>query len=238
MSFILDALKKSEENRTGDSSPKPGKHVLLPQLPRKNRGLFIAACVLIPLLSLIFGLWIGSKPVDLPPEKKLISKTAPLPRKAIVSANRVAQPIPRQQHAEAVSLAPQSRSAGADVPLQHNISAPVPQRLKTPEPIIPVATQTVTDLQQLPPQIDTEPREQEHPYYAELAQSLRRQIAPLEVSLHFFSPDPARRMLRINGKIRHEKEQITDQLSIVEIQETATLFNYRGNLFLLPAPGR
>jgi general secretion pathway protein B len=90
----------------------------------------------------------------------------------------------------------------------------------------------------IPPETTGIAATEEVPFYDELPPSLQREIGPLRVSLHFFSSDPARRMLRINGTIRHEKENITAALSIMEIRETSSLFNYRGTLFELPAPGQ
>ena len=68
--------------------------------------------------------------------------------------------------------------------------------------------------------------------YRQLPASLREQLPPLDISLHLYADQPARRMVNIDGRMRHEKEQIEKDLSIEEITPDGVIFNYAGRRFL------
>ncbi len=234
MSFILDALKKSEENRSGNLTPQAGKHILIPHFPARKRGVLIAICILIPLLSLMGGWWIGRQP-----EQPAILASDPInqihkadKQPSIPVAKQTRQQLPAQDQTI-------QKNTKAPTPVQkqsQNIVAPVPQRHQ--EVTAPLEALPQSPPNSIPSTAPGTATTEEVPFYDELPSALQRDIGSLRVSLHFFSSDPARRMLRINGTIRHEKENITADLSIAEIRETSTLFNYRGTLFELPAPGQ
>ncbi len=223
MSFILDALKKSEENRTGDLSRQPGRHVLSPGRPARRRWALLLICILVPVVSLVLGWWLGSKPQGTVPQPaELVDQQQPVQMAPPVAASRppVTEAGPPTKIPEPVM--DQAQTAPP-------LSAPVPQKLQeevpVSQPVIVTETPSVTPRPQSPPEFDS------------LPPSLRGEIPALDVSLHFYSPDRARRMVRINGQILHEHEFVADNLTIEEIRESSTLFNYRGQLFELPAPG-
>jgi general secretion pathway protein B len=75
------------------------------------------------------------------------------------------------------------------------------------------------------------------PVYADLSRELRRRLPDLTISLHFFSANPARRMVRINNRLLYEGEAVTDGLVVHEITPTSTVFDYQGLLFEIRGPG-
>ena len=238
MSFILDALKKSEENRTENYAPKAEKHILIPHLRTPKRGFLIAACILIPLLSLVFGWVIGNQPAQtaFQASGQVRALTNPItPARPVPLPAQHQKPEPRQTDPGQKAMA---TNQTAQQPLPKHVAAPVPQRHQPKEPLAAVKPQHVANPEPDAANVEGTKQTQDRVYFSDLPPALRREISPLNISLHFFSPDPSRRMLRINGKIRHENENITDQLSIAEIKEASTLFNYRGTLFELPVSGQ
>ncbi|MDA3903918.1 MAG: general secretion pathway protein GspB [Desulfuromusa sp.] len=73
--------------------------------------------------------------------------------------------------------------------------------------------------------------------YSELPFLIKQKLPQLEISLHFYNSKPARRIVRINGKILHENDSIKDGLIVQEIKSTTTVLNLDGYLFELNAPG-
>ena len=194
-----------------------------------------------PFVSLIFGWWIGRHPE---PRANQVAKVI----NQVNSGETKQQAAPTPLTKQIVSLARKpSHPVRQNVnPVDNketnlvSLAAPVPQRIQE----APLQTTSLIQTEQTIEQEKTNTSRANSkpttdvPYLDELPEALQRDIPELTLSLHFFSPDPARRMLRVNGKIRHEKDTITSGLSIAEIRETATLLNYRGTLFLLPAPGQ
>jgi len=237
MSFILDALKKSEEDRTGDFTPQPGRHVLSPQRPAHSRWGLLLAGVLIIVVSLFLGWWIGSKPTGELAQniEKTVPQQQPGPMTgpaAIPAAEPAAPPaMPKIKPRRETAPIP---SSVRPLPAAPPMVAPVPRKLQPEEPM-EVTTAEPEVVTEKPRPATLQPKSIVN--FDELPRSVRQELPTLNVSLHFYSPDQARRMIRVNGQILHEHEFVTDKLTVEEIREASTLFNYRGRLFELPAPG-
>ena len=223
MSFILDALNKSEEKRTEKHSQKAEKQVLHPQLPTQKRWPLLIIGILTFTLILICAWWFSqSGETEKNPSLPEIQRTD--------QTEAVTMPTPSKLvAAEPESVDEQQKKPSFDKQL---LSAPVPQQHAPTQK--PQRSQTATNKK---PPTQLKVHDEVLPFN-ELAPPLQQEILPLNISLHFFSPDQSRRMLRINGKIRHEKDAVTEQLSIYEIKEKSTIFSYRGRLFELPVPGQ
>jgi len=235
MSFILDALKKSEENRTGELAPQPGRHVLSPQMPARNRWALLAICILVPAISLFLGWWMGSKPVENISQNIEQSgqqqKPAQMKQNTVVPGAEASSAIADKTTEVKDTTPPPGNSQSA--PAQ-TLFAPVPKKLQEDETTDVAALEPAISSETLSPTIA---QQKTLVNFDKLPRSVRQEIPALNISLHFYSPDPARRMVRINGQIFHEHESVADNLVIKEIKESSTLFNFRGQIFELSAPG-
>ncbi len=93
------------------------------------------------------------------------------------------------------------------------------------------------EAQQAPEPVERKHIEEPLQNYSNLPALIKQKLPPIEISLHFYNSNPARRLVRINGKILHENDRIQDKLTVEQIKPTTTVLNYDGHLFELNAPG-
>ena len=218
MSFILDALRKSEERRQGDNRRTGGRRVLgFPGTPRTARAFPLVWLLLLLLPAALFiGWWLGRSP------------SAETPSSASQMHPEIASPAaPEQPPAQGAT------GQGAPASVQ---SAPTPAR-KRPEPVVaPVPAQPKAPAETVSRQpraasagslksgadSAAEPLVIE---YSELSAAQRARLPELEMSLHFYSSDPARRIVRLNGQLLHEGERLAEGPRLQEITETAAVLS-------------
>ena len=249
MSFILDALKKSEESRTDETVAGIGKHLLTPQRKARRKSAFWPLLVLMALVFMGLGWWLGQPAEQSPVVRALETQSRlnnPLPAPLASSRIPVEQAVREKpnsaaaNNARAESAMPQ-RQTEVQPPV-HNVPpaprAPIPKRLLSQEAPAPAVA---TPENSLPPgnQTQAEPpaANRSIPLLENLPPSLRGQIPSLNMSLHFYSSDASRRMIRVNGLILREGEALADHLLVQEIREKSVIFRFRDTLFKLKAPG-
>jgi general secretion pathway protein B len=223
MSYILEGLKKLEEKRRqeekpphlltfqGDSTEKPARSSMWPY-------------VLVAVLLLNAGVmiwWIA-------PWQSTEQKTAVPQSAARKSVPTVAKTIPVEQKKEnkpATAKEPQQSKVVSDLhtAITGNIKkeTPLPVAKETPAPKPSVAipapaakSKTVTDerimkLNELPPEI-------------------RNSLPDLKMSAHYYSTDQQARFARVNDRILHEGETLSEDLKVDEINPGGTVFKYKG----------
>ncbi|MEH6576260.1 MAG: general secretion pathway protein GspB, partial [Amphritea sp.] len=69
------------------------------------------------------------------------------------------------------------------------------------------------------------------PQFQELSEEQRKEIAPLNMSVHIYATKATDRMARINGIMVHEGHQFSEQLKLLEITPNGSIFNYKGQRF-------
>lgn len=255
MSFILDALKKSEERRRQEDTTGSGKHIFIQGRSGQRRWPLWLLMALLPT-ALFLGWWLGRTPQ--PPAPVEIARTnsavhrpssspAPPPvtgNAALTKTEPAASGQPTQSTGQELQIAGNTRNEPLPVELPPTATiAPIPEPVRAPVPVpVQKPSRTSPPGKQLTssPQITAAPEIEMHtslPTYAELSRETRQRLPRLEITLHFFSNDPVRRMVRINGRLLHEGETIADGLTIHEITSTATVLDYQGLLFELNSTG-
>ncbi len=218
MSYILDALRRAEAEREQEKASVPGLHsaVLsdLPQPPVATRSARRAplawALGLIVLGGIAVGAWwLGRSAAPVP-------APAPTPMPAATVAVPAA-PSP------AVPLAPPP--APVAVPA---VRAPAPAPALVP-PSNPPAPPVAVSPAAVPP-----PAAAPLPSYRELPEATRRQLSPLNVGGAMHSPDPASRMLILNGQVVRQGDTVAPGLVLEEIQPRAAVLVFQGQRFTLP----
>jgi general secretion pathway protein B len=76
------------------------------------------------------------------------------------------------------------------------------------------------------------------PPFTDLPADVRSGLPEMNLQLHFYSPEPARRLVRLNGFNLREGEKGGDGLNVVEITSDGIRLACRGTRFFFPAARR
>lgn len=222
MSFILDALRKSEIERQRQSGPS------IAELPvaREDRRLPVALLAIGLLLAVNVGVLLfflmrdaAAPAADAPPAVAAATSAAAAPAiaapgLALTPAMAGAASAPVTNAAEDSAPAPDFSEAATLPP-----AAPDPTLL----PDTPVATASAGVTWSVGPA----------PTEANVA-ALTAGLPELTIDLHIFTDDPARRAVFINGRRYTQGDSIVEGPRVEEITRDGAVLNYRGQRFLLP----
>jgi general secretion pathway protein B len=226
MSFILEALKKSEERRRLlDASRQPRPRILDMSLAGSRRWptwLFLGLL----LAALAGGWWLRGASQPATVESPVI--TAPTPLPTIPTA---APALPQITPVTTTASAPPLREAARPAP-----SAPVPTASsgETARPARgkPAVAQSVS-----PPPAGVSPPAGPRPVSREIPPAVRDRVPGLTMSLHFYADEPARRMVRIDDRIMREGQTVAENLVLEEITPSGAIFSFAGERFEVRGPG-
>ena len=231
MSFILDALKKSENARQRQAGPALFEVRVAP--PR--RGLPIWAIV-IGILLLINGTVLAwmllRRPAARPgPVVPATVRAAPSPAAATPPGSIEPSVL------TPVSVAPASPPGPGGVSVNPTTPSSVPASRAPAEPAAsPPAPPAAGDLAPAvqPPPAATQAATSALPLYAQISTSPGTQLPPLHMDLHVYDPDPSKRFVMINMHKLHQGDSLTDGVTVVQIRPDGVVLSYQGQKFLLP----
>jgi len=248
MSYILEALRKSDAERErgavpdlhaqpiplagADDDPAPGQGRLWPWL------VVAAAILLAGLLAWRFTARdappvLAAAPAQLPVPAPIpaqnpppVASTLPEPAPEAASAalptatpNPAATPIstPTPAAARTFTQEPEAKPARKPVPrVRAKPQAPTPAGATVANK--PAAPQTAVRM----------------PLLAELPDDLRRQVPAMAIGGSVYSPQPASRMLIVNGQVFREGSPVAPELQLEQIGPKAAVFSIRGQRFEVP----
>jgi general secretion pathway protein B len=72
------------------------------------------------------------------------------------------------------------------------------------------------------------------PALAELPDELRRQLPALAMGGSVYSPQPAARMVIVNGQVFQEGAMLAPELQLEQIRPKSAIFSIRGQRFEVP----
>lgn len=220
MSFILDALRKSETERqrqagTGlvDAGHRP---------PAKRRSPWLPLLVVVLVANLVLVAWLWWRE---PAAPATVATASPAPVAAVPTASAT-PPAAGRSLAEIAGAedAPGDYADVADLPAIE--PAPVTETLEPPaaaaaagEAPAAAATGTVRD---------------DLPTAAQLVATGALAGPVLHLDLHVFSDDPAQRFVFINMRKYTEGMQLPEGSRLEEITRDGAIFSHDGQRFLLP----
>jgi general secretion pathway protein B len=241
MSYILDALKKSEQERMRGAAPTlHAIHAESLQQPRLMVGhyLLISAVLATAALALWQRPWQAETPqvafLPAPPPR---SEPRPLlaaaaPSQTAVAAHREtpiavmpkpAHPREKPQLTETVPIKEKKEKivARAEPPVA---AAPVtPQQAPPPKPVAEMVARA--------------PSRQEIIDISELPAAVQRGLPKLAISGYVTNPDdPAGKMVGIGSQILGEGDEVSPGLKLEKIADTAAVFAYKGYRFRVSLP--
>jgi general secretion pathway protein B len=247
MSFILDALKKSESERQRQSGPG----VFQPRIasPRARFPLWAIALGLLLGVNLLVLLWVMTRP-DPAPETG-----AAAPAAAATAPASAAAPAAGSAPVAAVPAATPIAATGTrfnpplivDPTLGEDAGVP-PGTASTGSPAPPGAAYNPNDYvpaQPGPPSAAANPPVANTPaaatggapsnYATREALVARGQNVPeVALSLHVYDADPARRFVFVNGQRGRDGETLPNGLRIEQILPEGAVLSWTGNRFFAP----
>ena len=219
MSFILDALRKSELERQRQSGPS------IAELPvaREDRRLPLVLLVIGLLLAVNAGVLLyfmlrdtkGAAPAVGTASTTLAGATAP------TAIAPIPQPAPQPAPLPPATVARPEGSLASAAGSLANATASPPARDPTLVLDAPVAYAT-TPMVQAPLPI------------ADLPAQAIAGLPELSVDLHIFADDPAQRAVFINGRRYQRGGVLVEGPTVEEITREGAVLSYHGQRFLLP----
>jgi len=222
MSFILDALRKSELERQRQSGP------LIAELPisrvdRRPPWAMLAIGLLLALNAgvLLFFLLRDTTPavtsVDAP------AAVAVLPPAVVPPVTGTHAPLPANEN-DGAGPASADHEASVGDAMAGSASSPPAAPDPTLLPAAPAPAVSVTRMPaaDLPPSID------------ELPAPATAGLSELSMDLHIYADDPAKRAVFINGRRYQQGAVLAEGPTVEEITREGAILRHRGQRFLLP----
>lgn len=248
MSFILDALKKSENERQRQSGPG----VFQPRiaLPRARFPRWAVAIGVLLAVNLLVLLWLLIRADGTPAAPAVLTSPTPAPPAAVTPAGTPAATAPTATPAAApasaatpaVIVPPSGTATPFNPPLLVDPALPAPGTADAPgapapnpndylpaRPPVAAATSTTTPIgagAAAAPATSFATRE------SLLARG--QQVPEVSLSLHVYDAEPARRFVFINGQRGIEGDTLPNGLRIEQIVAEGVVLSWNDNRFLVP----
>lgn len=243
MSYILDALRKADRERSLGRVPDLDQTAVIKQ-PQRERRWLPTAIILILLMNAVLLTWIlwptpGDTDYALA-ESGLQERAARVVLKQPTSVE-TAPELPRQSaQSEPGSVPP------APAPVE---PGPQPDRIEErtnepaapgtagvdqqTEPAAPKPASPAAEAQPVQPPAATD--ETELLSLRQLPEDYRSQLPDLDMNVHFYTGDANRRFIIVDGRRYQTGDTLNAGPRLLEIVQTGAVLEYRGRRFLLPA---
>ena len=209
MSYILEALKKSQAERQLGSAPTL-LAVAVGAAPASGAARRPPAWSALSAVAVALALlaWWFQSPAVAPVARaqvQLAAALAPLPVAPLPVAPPAAPPAP---------AAPPL----AVVPLSVPLPKPKPKPKPAPTPMPPAAA----------------PEEEQLPSLRDLPEPIQHAVPPLVFGGYMYSTNPADRLLLIDKALHHEGEEVAPGLVLEKLLPKAAIMNYKGYRYRVP----
>jgi general secretion pathway protein B len=248
MSYILDALRKADADRERGAAAEllgapDAASVALPPPSTRRQPVpvwhWLVAGAAVPLVALLVWRWAApdepapiAAAVTAAASATVATPVAPQPASVPASATMVA--AAGSSRSEARETAPAASASTPSVapapapPLPPKPAARKPAARKAPPKPPVVAANT-------PPLARAEdkqgPASASVRALAELPEDLRRQVPSMTIGGSVYSPQPASRMLIVNGQVMREGATLAPGLQLESIGRQSAVFSIRGQRF-------
>ncbi len=260
MSYILDALRKSDQQRQRGAAPTLQSAPSFAET-REPRGHSTYAVVALVLAVGAFSIgWLRPWETAAPPARAVSMTPQAMDSKPgeMIPARSVIAPRPDEISPQPVAAASPAE-AGKESSATPAADAPAPQRAESPirassadapaaaamkaesarKHAAHAARETVAS-SKAPKGAEREggagakeekPKDEKVVTLAELPASVRQELPQMTITVHSYSRTPKDRLLGVNDKLLHEGESLTPDRVLERITPDGMIFNYRGTRF-------
>jgi general secretion pathway protein B len=239
MSYILEALKKSQAERQLGSAP--GLHAVPVGAPMREaaavrrRPLAIVLCAIAVAAALATVAWhfksSDKKTAAPPPAAAHVAGPAPAAPAPKGPAHAPAAPTPAAVAMVAVTAAPAPPPLAVVPPSAPMEKPPIARAAPAPRPVpVPVPVKAVAPPAP-PPAVDEEEKLQT---LRQLPEPIQRSVPPLVFGGYMYSSNPADRLVLIDKMLRHEGEEVAPGLVLEKLLPKGAVMNYRGYRYRVP----
>jgi general secretion pathway protein B len=227
MSYILDALRKSETERRQGRVPDLGQQVQLIHRPRRKRvspALWISLALLVNAGVLGYVFWPGFPPEEpMAVQTETAPETAPPPLDAVTTAPEPATAVRSPAPDKPVAGTGNPVDAPARPPATDPVAAPVPRERATI--IVPSAGSSGNSPSQSAPE-----QAGRVPHLVELPLSFQKSVPDLTFNSHIYSSSPSSRRVMINNAYLRIGESVAG-LRVEDITEEGVVLSRNGQRF-------
>ena len=236
MSYILDALKKSEQQRQRGAAPSLVAAQATDAAPRQPAGLLyglaVAALLVVGIAIGMLRPWQAAAPalqsVAVKPPEAVVPPTPPAPAPATVEITiKTERQTPVPAPAAPPGLPPAGDAVKPQVPVpaaqtvpsksaiapQNKASSSAPERPAGARPADAAPERTLTT-------------------FAELPASIQQEIPKLSILFHIHSGNPKDRLVGINDRTFREGDAVEPGLVLEQITPDGMILTYKGYRFL------
>jgi general secretion pathway protein B len=237
MSFILDALKKSESDRQRQNGPALFEVKVAPR--RAGLPLWAIAIAALLGINLVIVMWMLLRHPAAHPDAATAAVTTPTPA-AMAAPAAQPQAVPLPSPPVAAAVAPASASVTVPTPVANAAQA---QGLPPAAAGTTAAGAAEVNAEDSAPAAEPAPMLGSHvrrgtadgvPLYQDAAVVPGTHIPQLRLDLHVYAPSPAERFAMINMKKLREGD-LVDGARVESITPDGVILSYSGSRFLLPA---
>ncbi len=232
MSYILEALKKSDKERQRDEIPDIQADHSLPPSRREERkppawrSLTVVALGVAGMAALLWLLFSGDSPAPVAENEK---EHTPVDPSQESSSKKVPQiSVESAPVAEVVTEKPVRKELKVLIQPEKASSAPVVVVKKKPVfPLTPALARKITPSKTTPPVTETFLP----PLMDDLPVAIQAGIPDLTFAGHVYSEVPEQRLIIINNRIVREGDLISNGLSLQQIDSDGVVLQYEESVF-------
>jgi general secretion pathway protein B len=230
MSFILEALRKSEHERQRQAGPAVAEMPIVRAPSRVPVALIAVGALLAVNLAVLLYFLLRNDAPEVIREEPVAAPVAAAPADAVrpapVERSMQPPPLPSVSAPPAREVQPLTDVAApepAPMPMRDAPAAPDPMLIPpAPTPQVAYAEPPPSAVRDAPPRLDTLP-----------AQATAG-LPALNLDLHIYASDPAQRAAFINGRRYREGDTLPEGVEVRSITPEGAVLQYRGQRFLLP----
>lgn len=234
MSYILDALRKSQQARQPGAPPARGAvHGISLSLPVSGWWLALGIVLLLGLVAAALIFWRGTV-ANLPD-----TPADPMPGEPVKAAAEVEAPVAIEKSAPPLETPAKKTTSVADLAEQARVPVPVtpPKKITATRSGKKIVANRRSEATGISAAVPAVPVVADHtPLLQQMPPEFQRALPSLTVTIHVYSQEESQRILFINNREYRQGSQIEGGIRVEDIVPDGAVLSYGGERFKLSRP--